>query len=121
MNRIKKTLHHRVAVLVAAAGLLSGGTAFAFGDTCYTYAWIPGHCDTMPIPPNTSTHTITMDIESPGTAYTLIDNNGQNIIIRQGATGGGWHYETIGGLYNTASGYKLTCSAFAAKCNLNND
>jgi hypothetical protein len=121
MHGIKKALHHRVAVVVAAATLLSGGSAFAFSDTCSTYAWIPGHCYTLAIRPNPSSHTVTMNIESPGTAYTLTDNDGRNIIVRQGATGGGWHYETIGGLVNFASGYVLSCSAFAAKCTLKND
>src|ERR1051325_4852735 len=101
MNRITKKLHHRVAVAVVAAGLLSGSTAFAFGDECFTFGYIGIlQCNTIAIRPNTSTHTVTMKVHSAWTTYQLRDN-GNQFIIREGRTGGGWHYETIGGLYNT--------------------
>ena len=120
MNRIKKALHHRVAVLVAAAGLLSGGKAFALGDECLTFGYIGIlQCNTIAIPANTSTHTVTMKIHSSFTTYQLRDN-GNQFIIRSGRTGGGWHFETIGGLYNTAQGYILYCNSFTGDCELNN-
>jgi hypothetical protein len=120
MNRMKNALHHRLAVLVVAAGILSGGKAFAFGDECFTYGYIGIlQCTTAQIPANPSTHTITMKIHSAWTTYQLTDKGNGNI-IRSGRTGGGWHYETIGGLYNTAQGYQLYCNSFTGDCELNN-
>jgi len=120
MNRIKKALHYRMAVLVAVAGLLSGGKAFALGDECFTLVTIGiTECQTIAIPPNPSSHTVTMKIHSGNTTYQLRDN-GNQVIIRSGRTGFGWHFETIGGLFNAAQGYILYCNSFTGDCELNN-
>jgi hypothetical protein len=120
MNRVKRGLNHRLAVLVVAAGLLSSGKAFAARDTCYTYGYIGIlTCNTIAIPPNPSTHTVTMKVHSVYTTYQLRDN-GNQFIIRSGRTGAGWRYETIGGLYNHDQGYVLYCNAFTGNCELNN-
>jgi hypothetical protein len=117
---IRMKAYHRLAVLAAAAGLLSGGTAFAFGDECFTYGVIGIlQCNTIAIRPNTSTHTVTMKIHSIKTTYQLRDNGNQDV-IREGKTGFGWHFETIGGLYNANQGYILYCNAVTGDCELNN-
>jgi hypothetical protein len=121
MNRIGKALHHRVAALVVAAGLLSGGQAFAFGDECFTFG--PAgvlNCNTLAVRPNTSTHTLNMKVHSIYTTYQLVDN-GNQIICREGRTGFGSHLETVGGLYNNQQGYILYCSSWTGDCELNNN
>jgi hypothetical protein len=122
MQKLRKAFHHLVPALVTAATLLGGaGRAVAAGDTCFTFGYIGIlQCNTIAIPPNSSTHTINMKIHSAWTTYQLRDN-GNQFIIRQGRTGGGWHYETIGGLYNREQGYVLYCNAFAGNCELNNN
>jgi len=121
MNTITKS-RHWVAALVASAGLLVGGRAFAFSSTCYVnFPFSPFHCDTQPVFPNPWTHTINMYINYPFTTYTMRDL-GNNHVIRQGVTGGGWHDETIGGLYNDEQGYGLACDAKTySTCELNNN
>src|SRR4051812_12648140 len=96
-----------VAVVVASTALLGSGKAFAFGDECHTWAGIPTLCETLAIRPNSSTHTVNMKIHSSWTTYQMVDV-GNDFIIREGRTGGGWHYETIGGLYNSDQGYRLS-------------
>jgi hypothetical protein len=120
MNRITKALQHRVAVTMAAAALLSGGPAFAFSSHCYTTIPPDTHDNTLAVRPNSSTHTLTLKIHTGRTAYTLVDN-GNDVIIRTGRTGGGWHFETIGGLFNNAQGYILYCEGWVAHCELNNN
>lgn len=119
MNRVTKALRYQVAALLVAAGLLSSGTAWAFGDTCITTP-VSNKCSTLAIDPNPSSHTLNMKIHSPLTTYQLKDH-GNGVTIRQGRTGFGWHYETIGGLFNTQQGYVLSCSSAAAWCELNNN
>ena len=120
MDRMKKAFHHRLAVLVVTAGILSGGKAFALSDECFTFGYIGIlQCNTIAIPPNTSSHTVTMKIHSGNTTYQLRDN-GNQVIIRSGRTGLGWHFETIGGLFNTAQGYVLYCNSLTGDCELNN-
>ena len=120
MKRVKRRLHHLLAIVVVAAGLLGSGEALAARDTCYTYGYIGIlQCNTIAIRPNSSTHTVTMKIHSVWTTYQLRDN-GNQFIIRDGRTGAGWNYETIGGLYNHDQGYVLYCNAITGNCELNN-
>lgn len=120
MKGILQRPHRLIAALVATLGLLGTGKAFAFSDECFTFGYIGIlQCNTVAVPPNGSTHTLTMKIHSIYTTYQLRDN-GNQVIIRSGRTGGGWHYETIGGLYNSAQGYILYCNAATGDCELNN-
>lgn len=120
LNRVMQAPRALVATLVVVAALLNGSKAFAFADECFTFGYIGiTQCQTVAVVPNGSTHTLTMKIHSAWTTYQLRDN-GNNVIIRTGRTGGGWHYETIGGLFNSAQGYILYCTSLTGDCELNN-
>jgi hypothetical protein len=120
MNRIIKALQCCVVATLAAAALLTGSPAFAFTSHCYTTIPPDTHDQTLPVRSNPSTNTVTMKIHTGRTTYSLLDN-GNQFVIREGRTGGGWHFETIGGLVNRNQGYILYCEGWFAHCELNNN
>lgn len=111
-----KALLKILAPLALAGTLFTAAPASAASDWCWwdSVVFITS-CTTANVPANASSHFIYFRVHNPFTHYELRDNNGP--IIRSGTTGGGWHYETVFGLY---SYYSLRCSGPGGSCDISN-
>lgn len=107
-----------LALATVATSLLISAPAHAQSSECWTNAFpfFSLSCETADIPANGSGHFIYMQVYSGNTTYRLREY-GSNILIREGTTGGGWHYEHIFGLY---ARYYIYCNGAFSDCKVSN-